>query len=176
MVRRSLVDAGMLFEKPPGIDSLYDSWFNARVHARGATLVYNAPLTERHQGHETTTSELTDDDLTAEFLAFRKLVLSLMPKDVSAPSLRSAEGMVRLIRALVQLRDVHIQAAMKHVFSVRDPTAYSLAIRWLLRKYRPRRFSPILRTVIWKNETEMAPSQVADRRSIRPQVWLSNSG
>jgi hypothetical protein len=68
---RSVVEGGVLFDKAPGIDSLYDSWFNARVCARGATLAYNLPLVEWHQGqHETTTSAITDDQLTEEFLAF----------------------------------------------------------------------------------------------------------
>ena len=87
LVRRSVIETGVLFERAPGIDTLYDSWFNARVHSRGAALVYNSPLVEWHQGqHETTTSAITEDDLTAEFLAFRKLPLSLIPNTVSPPS------------------------------------------------------------------------------------------
>jgi glycosyltransferase involved in cell wall biosynthesis len=157
LVHRSVIDAGVLFEGAPGIVTLYDSWFNARVHSRGTALVFNGPLVEWHQGqHETTTATVTEDDLTTEFLAFRKLLLSVMPKDVSPPYLRSVEGMVRLVRAIRQLRRMHVAAAVRGAASVWDPTAYSMAMRWLLRQYCPRRFSSICRTVIWRNETEMA--------------------
>jgi hypothetical protein len=50
LVHRSVIDAGVLFEMAPGINTLVDSWFNARVHSRGAALVYNSPLVEWHQG------------------------------------------------------------------------------------------------------------------------------
>ena len=156
LVHRSLIEAGVLFERAPGINTLYDSWFNARVHSRGSALVYNSPLVEWHQGqHETTTSALTEDDLTGEFLAFRKLLLSLMPKNVSRPDLRSVEELVMLVRAIRQLRCKRVKAAIKGVASVWDPIAYGLALRWLLRQYYPRRFSLIRRTMIWRNETEM---------------------
>jgi hypothetical protein len=56
-------------------------------------LVYNLPLVEWHRGQNgTTTSVITEDELTAEFLAFRRLVLPLVPKNRNPPSLKSAEG------------------------------------------------------------------------------------
>jgi glycosyltransferase involved in cell wall biosynthesis len=161
LVHRSVIDAGVLFEKPPGIHTLMDSWFNARVHSRGAALVYNSPLVEWHQGHETATSVCTEDELTAEFLTFRKLLLSVMPKNLSLPNVRSVEGMVVLVRALKQFRYMHLRAAIGRAASVWDAAAYSLAIRWLLRQYRPRRFSSISRTIIWRNEAEMAAAKSA---------------
>jgi glycosyltransferase involved in cell wall biosynthesis len=157
MVHRSVVDGGVLFEKAPGINTLYDSWFNARVCARGATLVYNLPLVEWHQGqYETTTSVLTDDELTAEFLAFRKLILPLVPKSKKPPSLKSAEGMIKIIRAITHIRSMRLGAAIRDAAGTWDPRAYTMAIGWLLRRYYPRRFSTIVRTAIWRNETEMA--------------------
>jgi glycosyltransferase involved in cell wall biosynthesis len=156
MVHRSVVDAGVLFEKAPGINTLYDSWFNARVCAQGATLVYNLPLVEWHQGqHETTTSVISDDQLTAEFLAFRKLVLPLVPKDRTPPSLKSAEGMIMIIRALNNLQKMRLCAAMRIVARIHDARAYRLTIDWLLRRYYPRRFSSVARTVIWRDERDM---------------------
>jgi hypothetical protein len=167
MVHRSVVDAGVLFEKAPGIHTLYDSWFNARVRARGATLVYNLPLVEWHQGqHETTTSAITDDQLTAEFLAFRKLVLPLVPKDRKPPSLKCTEEMVMIIRALNHLRKMRLWPAIRIVACIRDARAYRLAIDWLLRRYYPRRFSSVARTVIWRDEGDMERMSVgagADR-------------
>jgi glycosyltransferase involved in cell wall biosynthesis len=157
MVHRSVVDGGVLFEKAPGINTLYDSWFNARVCIRGATLVYNLPLVEWHQGqYETTTSVLTDDELTAEFLAFRKLILPLVPKSKKPPSLKSAEGMIKIIRAITHIRSMRLGAAIRDAAGTWDPRAYTMAIGWLLRRYYPRRFSTIVRTTIWRNETEMA--------------------
>jgi glycosyltransferase involved in cell wall biosynthesis len=157
MVHRSVVEAGVLFEKAAGIDTLYDSWFNARVRARGATLVYNLPLVEWHQGqHETTTSAVSEDELTAEFLAFRRLVLPLVPKDREPPDLKNAEGMVMIIRAITYIRSMRFRAAIRVIAHIWGPSAYALAIRWLLRQYYPRRFSSIVRTTIWRDETDMA--------------------
>jgi glycosyltransferase involved in cell wall biosynthesis len=156
MVHRSVVDAGVLYEKPPGINTLIDSWFNARVCARGATLVYNLPLVEWHQGqHETTTSIVTDDELTAEFLAFRGLVLPLVPKDRNPPSLKSTEGMIMIIHALNHLRRMHFWKAVRIIARIHDACAYRLTIAWILRRYYPRRFSSVVRTVIWQDEKDM---------------------
>jgi glycosyltransferase involved in cell wall biosynthesis len=124
MVHRSVVEAGVLFEKAPGINTLYDSWFNARVRARGATLIYNLPLVEWHQGrHETTTSAVTDDELSAEFVAFRKLILPLVPKDRKPPSLKNVEEMVIITRALTHLRKMRLRAAIRVVARIWDPRA-----------------------------------------------------
>jgi hypothetical protein len=156
MVHRSVVDAGIIFEKPPGIDTLYDSWFNARVRARGSTLMYNLPLVEWHQGqHETTTSLLTEEQLAAEFLAFRGLVFSLVPKDRNPPSLKSAEGLTSLVRAISLIRKRRVKEAIGVIQHVWDPRAYKMAIAWSLRQYYPRRFSSITRAIIWKNESDM---------------------
>jgi glycosyltransferase involved in cell wall biosynthesis len=156
MVHRSVVDGGVFFEKPTGINTLYDSWFNARVCARGATLAYNLPLVEWHQGHyDTTTSVITDDELTAEFLAFRRIVRPLVPKDRNPPSLKSTEGMILIIRALNDLRKGRLWAAVRILARIHDACAYRLTIGWLLRRYYPRRFSSIVRTVIWKDQRDM---------------------
>jgi glycosyltransferase involved in cell wall biosynthesis len=156
MVRRSVIDAGVLFERAAGIKTLYDSWFNARVCERGPTLVYNVPLVEWHQGqHGTTTSATTDEELTKEFLAFRRLVLPLVPNDRKPPSLKTAEGMIMLIRGLKRLRKLHLWAALRSAAGAHDARAYKLAIDWLLRRYYPRRFSSVARTVIWRNERDM---------------------
>ena len=156
MVHRSVGYGGVLFEKPPGINTLYDSWFNARIRARGTTLTYNLPLVEWHQGqHETTTSAITDDQLTEEFLAFRRLVLPLVPKDRNPPTLKSAEGMIMIIHALNHLRSMHFWKAVRIIARIHDACAYRLTIAWILRRYYPRRFSSVVRTVIWKDEKDM---------------------
>jgi glycosyltransferase involved in cell wall biosynthesis len=151
MVHRSVVDAGVLFEKAPGISHLYDSWFNARVRARGATLVYNAPMVEWHQGkHESLTSAITQDQLLGEFVAFRRLILPLVPKDRRPPDLGSVERMVMIIQSFTHLRYMRLRAAVGIAIGVWDPRAYSMAIRWLLRQFYPRRFSSIARKVVWE--------------------------
>jgi glycosyltransferase involved in cell wall biosynthesis len=149
MVHRSVIDAGVLFEKAPSIRHLHDSWFNARVHARGAALVYNSPLVEWHQGmHESMTSVITADQLNDEFIAFRKLILPLVPKEMKPPNLHLVEGMITVTQAIVSLRTRHLGAAAVALTRVWDPRAYWLALHWLLRQYRPRRFSSIARTAI----------------------------
>src|SRR5262245_2071819 len=168
MVHRSVVDGGVLFEKAAGIDTLYDSWFNARVCARGATLVYNLPLVEWHQGqHETTTSAITDNQLGEEFLAFRRLVLPLVPQDRNPPSLKSAEGMIMIIRALNHLRKMHLRAAISIATRIHDARAYRLTIDWLLRRHYPRRFSSVVRTVIWRDERDMESMSGLPRRLLK---------
>ena len=161
MVHRSVVESGVLFEKAPGINTLIDSWFNARVRARGPTLIYNLPLVEWHQGqHETATSGVTDDELSGEFLAFRKLVLPLVPKDRKPPSLKNVENMVMITRALALIRKMRLRGAMRVIAQIWDPRAYTMAINWLLRQYYPRRFSSIVRTVIWRDEKDMENTSV----------------
>jgi glycosyltransferase involved in cell wall biosynthesis len=168
MVHRSVVESGVVFEKAPGINTLYDSWFNARVRACGATLIYNLPLVEWHQGgHETTTSAVTDDELSAEFVAFRKLILPLVPRDRKPPSLKNVEDMVIITRALTHLRKMRVRTAIHVVTKVWDPRAYSMAINWLLRQYYPRRFSSIERKVIWKDEKDINEFR-SERLMLRP--------
>jgi glycosyltransferase involved in cell wall biosynthesis len=149
MVHRSVVDAGVLFEKAPGISHLYDSWFNARVHARGATLVYNFPLVEWHQGqHESLTALITEDQLIGELMAFRRLLFPLVPKDKKPPDLRSVEKMLIAIQSFIYLRHMRLRAAISTAIGACDPRAYGMAIRWLLRQVYPRRFSSIARKVV----------------------------
>jgi glycosyltransferase involved in cell wall biosynthesis len=124
MVHRSVVDAGVLFEKAPGISHLYDSWYNARVRARGATLVYNAPLVEWHQGkHESLTSVITQDQLLGEFVAFRRVIFPLVPKDKNPPDLGSVEKMVAVVQSFTYLRQMRLRAALGIASRVWDPYA-----------------------------------------------------
>jgi glycosyltransferase involved in cell wall biosynthesis len=155
LVHRSVIEAGVLFEEAPGLKTMYDSWFNARLHAFGNVLVYNRPLVEWHQGqHDTTTSAEAEEQLSEEFVALRKLILSLTARTADVPDIRSAERMIMLIRSVMHLRGLELRAAMRGMASGCDIIAYRLAIRWMLRQFRPRLFSSIRRTVIWKDETE----------------------
>jgi glycosyltransferase involved in cell wall biosynthesis len=157
MVHRSIVESGILYEEALGIKTLFDSWFNARVWARGGTLVYNAPLVEWHQGqHKTITSSLTEGELTAEMVAFRRLVLSLIPKGQNPPALKTVEDMVAIVRALRNIRYMRFQEAIPVFTSIWDPHAYIMALNWSLRQCHPRRFSSIRRAIIWKNEAQVA--------------------
>jgi glycosyltransferase involved in cell wall biosynthesis len=151
MVHRSVVDAGVLFQKAPGISHLYDAWFNARVRACGPSLIYNAPLAEWHQGkHESLTSAITQDQLLKEFVAFRRLILPLVPMNKNPPDLRCVERMVIVVQSFVHLRSMRLGAAAKLAIGVWDARAYNMAIRWLLRQFYPRRFSSIDRKVVWQ--------------------------
>jgi glycosyltransferase involved in cell wall biosynthesis len=156
MVHRSIVEFGVLFEKTAGIEGLYDSWFCVRVNARGATLAYNAPLVEWHQGkHKTITSGLTEGQLTAEMLMLRRLILPLVPKQQNPPALKTTERMVIITRALRDIRRVRLQRAVLGFASILDWRADIMALGWVLRQYYPRRFSGIPRKVIWRDEADM---------------------
>jgi glycosyltransferase involved in cell wall biosynthesis len=169
MVHRSVVERGVLFEKAPGINTLYDSWFNVNVYALGTTLIYNLPLVEWHQGqHETTTSAITDDQLTEEFLALRRLILPLVPSDRNPPSLKSAEKMIKIIRALNHIRRGRLWTAMRIIARIQDVGAYRLSVHWLLRQYYPRRFSSVHRTVIWRDEAEIKRIRATSARMADP--------
>jgi hypothetical protein len=73
------------------------------VCARGATLAHNLPLVEWHQGqHETTTSGITDDQLTAgqllanvqqkRFRSLRKTDNRGLPEDRSMPTIGDSKA------------------------------------------------------------------------------------
>jgi hypothetical protein len=151
LVHRSLIEAGVVFEQPEGIVSMVDSWWNARVHVHGPILVYNEPLVEWHQGaHDSISSTLSFEQLTAEFLLFRRMILPLVPGRMAPPPLPTVEMMVLLVRAFTQLRHRQARAIKLLIAGVMAPQAYGLAIAWLLRRWAPRRFSTVQRTVVWK--------------------------
>jgi hypothetical protein len=64
--------------------------------------------------------------------------------------------MVMVVRAFTYIRNMRLRAAIRTVAHVWDPRAYALAMGWLLRQYWPRRFSSIMRTTIWSDETDTA--------------------
>jgi hypothetical protein len=64
--------------------------------------------------------------------------------------------MVMVTRAFNHIHNLQLWAAIRVVAHIWSPRAYIMAMSWLLRRYYPRRFSSIERTIIWRNETEMA--------------------
>jgi len=60
-----------------------------------------------------------------------------------------------IIRALNQLREIRFREAIRIFAGIHDVCAYRLTIDWLLRRYYPRRFSSVGRTVIWRDERDM---------------------
>ena len=71
------------------------------------------------------------------------------------PSLKNAEDMVMIISAFTCIRKMRFGPALRSLARIWKPRAYAMAIGWLLRRRYPRRFSSIVRTVIWRNETEV---------------------
>jgi hypothetical protein len=100
-------------------------------------------------------------------LALRRLVLPLVPKDRNPPSLESAEGMIMIIRALNDLQRMRFWKAIRSIARIHDVRAYKLAIDWLLRRFYPRRFSSVVRTVICRSERDMESMSVALTRLAR---------
>jgi hypothetical protein len=151
LVRRSIIDAGVVFEQPEGLFVLVDSWWNARVLAHGPILVYNEPLVEWHQGvQDTITSSIEFDKLTEEMVLLRRLIFPLVPARMSPPSLPTAEKMIRLIRALAQVRRQPLAATGSLFGGIAAPKASWLALAWVLRRWAPRHFSKTRRTVVWE--------------------------
>jgi hypothetical protein len=77
--------------------------------------------------------------------------------------------MITIIRALNHLRKLRLWAAIRIAVRIHDARAYRLALDWLLRRYYPRWFSSVARTVIWKDESDMGSisvgsARLADRR------------
>jgi hypothetical protein len=61
-----------------------------------------------------------------------------------------------IVGAFTYIRNMRFRAAIRAVAHTCGPSAYTLALCWLLRQYYPRRFSSIVRTAIWRDETDMA--------------------
>jgi hypothetical protein len=69
-----------------------------------------------------------------------------------------------IIRALNQLREIRFREAIRIFAGIHDVYAYRLTIDWLLRRYYPRRFSSVGRTVIWRDERAMESMSVGSAR------------
>jgi len=151
MFRRTCVDAGILWEKPEGMHSAFDTWWLYRIMATGPMLLLNEPLIDQHWGHETGTSimqrnpELLDEDLAM----LKRMLRPMIPDDLNAPPLPVVLRMLKTIRALLRLRDRRPVDAMRLLAASAGPRPWALARRWWINKRRPG-MSPIVpRESVW---------------------------
>lgn len=156
MFPRRIVEAGVLFEQPPGITSCVDAWFFVRALRHGGLLMINRALVEVHQGgHETVTSGTSDDERYAQFELLREWLAPLLtPGGAPTPGVGAARGMLRLIRAAREVKMSRPLRGAARAASVRDPAAWGLFARWALRRAFPGRFEAVPRMAI-----EAAPAR-----------------
>jgi len=146
LVNRRAIDAGALFEEPPGISSSVDGWWFVRCLRHGDLALLNEALVEIHQGaHETVTSETGDDERYEQFELLRQWLAPMIPLDLRAPDVGSARAMIRLIRAACDVSHGRVLEGIRGALAERDPVAWRLAARWALRRTLPGRFEAITR-------------------------------
>lgn len=129
-VSRRVVDAGIGFEEHRGLWHMVDSYWAARIAARGPWVIINEPLTERYQGDtESVTSQTTDAVFDAELPIIRELIYELMPADVrervpAVPLMNAAYVAVRGLRGLSQRR---LTYGVPKILRMLDPRVWKIA-------------------------------------------------
>ena len=150
MVRRSVIDGGVLWEKVEGVFSGNDTWWYARVLQHGDLLLINEALVDQYWGHETGTTfvqnnpELFDRELSI----LRERYGSLVPPQVPKPPLAVVLKQLQVMRGLLRLRDGRRIEGLRMLAGVWNPLAWGMAGRWALRQYFPGRFQKVPRQVL----------------------------
>ena len=150
MVRRSVIDRGVLWEKVEGVYSGNDTWWYARVLQYGDLLLINESLVDQYWGHETGTAfvqknpELFDRELSI----LRERYAALVPSQVPKPPVATVLQQVRVMRGLLRVRDGRRMEGLRMLAGVWSPAAWGLAARWALRQYFPGRFQKVPRQVL----------------------------
>ena len=150
MIRRSVIDRGVLWERLEVVYSGNDTWWYARVLQHGDLLMINESLVDQYWGHETGTTfvqknpELFDRELSI----LRERYGSLVPAEVPKPPLPTVLQQLRVMRGLLRLRDGRPMEAMRMLAGVWSPHAWGMALRWMLRQYFPGRFQKVPRQVL----------------------------
>lgn len=155
MVRRRVIEAGVLFEAPDGISSSVDGWWFIRALRYGDLALCNEALVKMHQGgHDTVTSETNNDERYAQFELLRQWLLPMIDLDHEPPPLESTQGMIRLIRAACETAHGRPIAGLRRALAERDPKAWRLAMRWALRRAAPGRFEAIPRHAVCPSKSD----------------------
>lgn len=139
MVRGDLVRAGIAWEDPGGMNSAFDTWWLYRLMARGPALLLNEPLVDQHWGHATGTSVVQDDPalLDADLIRLRELLRPMIADEPGLPSAAAVRQQVRLMRAVLRVRDGRWGEALRLAMGVTNPQAWRLTFAWLRNKRRP---------------------------------------
>lgn len=146
MVRRSVVQNGVLFEEVPGIRGGVDAWWYCLVVEHGDAVLLNEVLVELHKdGHLTVTDGLADSDLEAEYPIILKRIRESVDPSLKPPPLPIVLQMVMGIRVLHYLSRRQIREAIRLALQVRHPRSVWLVARWLIRQRFPRVLSVVPR-------------------------------
>jgi len=129
-VSRRVIDAGIHFEEHRGLWHMVDSYWAARIAARGPWVIINEALTERYQGDaESVTSQTTDSVFDAELPIIRELIYELMPADVRelVPPVARMNAAYSAVRGLRGLSRRKLRYGLPKVLSMLDPRVWMLA-------------------------------------------------
>lgn len=129
-VSRRVVDAGIGFEEHRGLWHMVDTWWAARIAARGPWVVINEALTERYQGHvESVTSQTADDVFDAELPIIRELIYELLPAEFRArvPPVKRMTAAYTVVRGLRGLSRRRFWYGLPKVLRMLDPRVWTIA-------------------------------------------------
>lgn len=129
-VSHRVVDAGITFEEHRGLWHMVDSYWAARIAARGPWVVINEALTERYQGDtESVTSQTSDAVFDAELPIIRELIYELMPAETreQIPPVARMNAAYSAVRGLRGLRQRKLRYGLPKVLRMLDPRVWSLA-------------------------------------------------
>lgn len=149
MVKRDIIDKGVMFEAAAGIACGIDTWWYARLLEHGDLMLINKPLIEEHQGeHETLTSATGEQAFDDELIAFRRMIWPLIDPRLSPAPLRVVEQSLHLNRAIHRLYRRKPIEALRLMKRAWHPRAWMLTMHWLLRRIFPGTFQIVPRTVV----------------------------
>ncbi len=149
LVAKRAVDAGAVMPDIPGLVSNVDSAWTLDLIAHGSLVLLNETLVHQYLGggdrHDSITSRIDDDALDAEFALLREIQFARIDPVLRPPSPDRIKAMIRAIRAMHRVRRARPIDAAALAATVRSRAAWSLAIRWALRRSFPGRFEIVPR-------------------------------
>jgi glycosyltransferase involved in cell wall biosynthesis len=129
-VSQRVIDAGINFEEHRGLWHMVDTYWAARIAARGPWVIINEALTERYQGDtESVTSQTADTVFDAELPIIRELIYELMPADVRerVPPVARMNAAYSAVRGLRGLSRRKLRYGLPKVLGMIDPRVWKLA-------------------------------------------------
>lgn len=149
LVRSSLVHAGAFMPQPGEFVTGVDVLWYLRLLRSGSLVLLNRPLVRHCQdGHETVTSRTGEAEFFGECERLREILLPFIDPTQRPPPLATVRQMLRLIRALRNLREGRPASGCLRALSCWRPGAWALAARWILRRAWPGRFEAVERRIL----------------------------
>jgi GT2 family glycosyltransferase len=141
LVSRRVIEAGVLFEEPDGIEFLVDVWFNARAAAQGGVLILRQPLLAYHVGHDAVSTRVSATRQIQEAALLRRYLWGLLPPGRRPASPAPAVQMAYALRGLARARRGRVVEALSLLARVRHPQVPALLVRWGLHRLSAGRYS-----------------------------------